>query len=149
MRFAWIALPILLLGMQVDTAEADRFEVDDQGVILDTVTGNHWFCLSANGRVDVEGAESRIRALNRQREPAGDNWRLPTLQELEELYYDAGISYDETRPFQLPSIGGSRPSQVICSDGDDFIKFGFKNGSAYGVSYRIYGGDVLAVWAVR
>ncbi len=122
---------------------------DSTDVIFDSETGLFWFCLSVDGMADGCIAENRIEDLNRHRVPEGDNWRLPTLQELESLFHDAGITFDTIMPFKLPLMDGRRVNQVICTDGIDWIKFSLRSGSERRLGYRIWPGDNVAVWAVR
>ena len=52
---------LLIAVVTVSTAlGSQRFSIDLENAICGNETGLHWYCLSANGRVDVSYTESRI-----------------------------------------------------------------------------------------
>ena len=131
---------------------ADRFEVDDQGVIYDSETGLHWYC-SDDGNSTFSEMESWIESINESRYPEGSDWRLPTLTELEDLYWDAGITWEgrSSHTFYF--------SRFITGNGD--ITYPNKsvfcfNSSGESRRFSFYDGEVRGVgsmaeskWAVR
>lgn len=99
MRIVFIMIMILLvIGCSNDrTVPQERF-TKTQGIIADNVTGLEWRVRgpnSADWYVAVEWVDN-----------LGGDWRLPTRNELIELY-DAGISYWDWGIFFFENRGGS------------------------------------------
>lgn len=148
-----IIIMVMLFISSVSLAE--RFEVDDHGVIYDSVSGLFWYCLD-DGNSNFSSVESWVSSINESRYPEGSNWRIPTLEELEDLFWDSGITWDSrsSHPFYFSRFRTMDPnctypnSAVFCyNTSDERRRLNFRDGEVR----RVDGGrfDCDCGWAVR
>lgn len=91
--------------LTVITSASASFSIDSHGVFYDSETSLHWYC-SDDGNCNYSDIESWIRSINESRYPEGSERSMATLTELEDLFWNAGITWDNSDDHSISADSG-------------------------------------------
>ncbi len=148
-----IVAMVAVVAFAGETARDGRFIAYDNGTVLDTKTNLMWAARDNGGDIIWQNAQSYIEQYRRG---GYTDWRLPTVDELAELY-DArkprtaacGVNYKIFVATELIDITCDSP-WASETGGSDAAYFGFNSGRRkWGPKSDSFGGRALPVRSVR